>query len=53
MYTIELDDAELRLVRFAVASYLRGFGHDEAEVLRAAKLLLAKFPEPVTQAAAS
>lgn len=53
MYIIELDDQELRLLRCAVSSYLGGFGHDEADVLRAAKLLLAKFPEPVAQPAAS
>ena len=46
MYTIELEDHELRLVRHAVRSYLDGFGHDEAELLRAAKALLARLPDP-------
>jgi hypothetical protein len=52
MYTIELDDRELRLLRSAVGSYLYGFGHDQAELLRAAKQLLAKMPEPATPAPA-
>jgi hypothetical protein len=46
MYTIELEDKELRLVRHAVRSYLDGFGHDEADLLRAAKALLARLPDP-------
>lgn len=48
MYTIELDDDELRLVRSAIGSYVREFGHDEAEVLRALKAVLARFPTPAT-----
>ena len=50
MYTIELNDEELRLLRSAIGSYLHAFGHDEADVLRAAKHLLAKFPEPAPPA---
>jgi hypothetical protein len=46
MYTIELEDHEVRLLRFAVRSYLDGFGHDEADLLRAAKALLARLPDP-------
>ncbi|HEY9412845.1 MAG TPA: hypothetical protein VIP77_24945 [Jiangellaceae bacterium] len=52
MYTIELDDEELRLVRSAIGSYVRDFGHDEADVLRALKALLIRFPEPATPAPA-
>jgi hypothetical protein len=40
--TIELTDEELRLLREALHAYLDDFGHDEADVLRAAKRLLAK-----------
>jgi hypothetical protein len=50
MHTIELTDEELRILRFAIGSYVRGFGHDEADVLRAAKSVLAKLPEPAVAA---
>jgi hypothetical protein len=42
MTTIELTDDELRLLLSAVRSYLDDFGHDEADVLRRLKELLAK-----------
>ena len=42
MKTIELSDEELRLLIAAVHSYLDDFGHEEADVLRRAKQLLAK-----------
>ena len=44
MHTIELSEDELRLVRSALHSYLEDFGHDEADVLRAIKQVLAKLP---------
>jgi len=44
MHTIELTDEELRLLHAALRSYLDDFGHDEADVLRALKQLLAKLP---------
>ena len=44
MHTIELTDDELRLVRSALHSYLEDFGHDEADILRAIKQVLAKLP---------
>jgi hypothetical protein len=44
VHTIELNDDELRLVRSALHSYLEDFGHDEADVLRALKQILAKLP---------
>jgi hypothetical protein len=44
MHTIELTDEELRLLHSAVHSYLDDFGHDEADVLRSLKALLAKLP---------
>jgi hypothetical protein len=52
MYTIELEDEELRLLRSAIGSYLQAFGHNEADVLRAAKSLLMKLPEPAASAQA-
>lgn len=53
MYTIELDDEELRLLRSALGSYLQAFGHNEADVLRGAKHLMIKLPDPAAAAAAS
>jgi hypothetical protein len=44
VHTIELTDEELKLVRSAVHSYLEDFGHEEADVLRALKQILAKLP---------
>jgi hypothetical protein len=42
MNRLELDDDELKLLLAAVHSYLDDFGHEEADVLRRAKQLLAK-----------
>jgi hypothetical protein len=42
MKTIDLDDDELWLLVAAVRSYLDDFGHEEADVLRRVKQLLAK-----------
>jgi hypothetical protein len=44
MHTIELTDEELRLVRSALQSFLEDFGHEEADILRALKQILAKLP---------
>ena len=44
MHTIELTDDELRLVHAALHSYLDDFGHEEADVLRMIKELIAKLP---------
>ena len=44
MQTIELTEDELTLVRAALHSYLDDFGHDEADVLRRIKALIAKLP---------
>jgi hypothetical protein len=44
MHTIELTAEELRLIHQALHSYLDDFGHEEADVLRAIKALLAKLP---------
>jgi hypothetical protein len=46
MHTIELTDEELRLVRNALQSFLEDFGHEEADILRSIKRVLAKLPEP-------
>ena len=46
MHTIELTDEELRLVHTALHSYLDDFGHEEADVLRLIKQLIAKLPTP-------
>ncbi len=42
--TLELTEEELTLLRAALHSYLDDFGHEEADVLRRIKELLAKLP---------
>jgi len=42
MTTIELTDDELRLVHEALHAFLDDFGHDEVDVLRQIKALIAK-----------
>ena len=42
MPTVQLTEEEMRLLRAALHSYLDDFGHEEAEVLRALKTLIAK-----------
>ena len=44
MHTIELTDEDLRILQAALHSYLDDFGHDEADVLRQIKALIAKLP---------
>lgn len=51
MHRVELDDAELRLVRSAISAYVRHFGHDEADVLHDLQALLARLPEPASATA--
>jgi hypothetical protein len=46
MHTIELTDDELKLVYWALHAYLDDFGHEEMDVLRQIKAVLAKFPSP-------
>ena len=46
MHIIELTEEELRVVRNALHSFLEDFGHDEADVLRSIKQVLAKLPQP-------
>ena len=45
-HTFELDDQDLRLVQAALHSYLDDFGHEEADVLRQIKELIARLPTP-------
>ena len=49
MHTIELSDEELRLLHAALHAYLDDFGHEEADVLRAIKQILAKLPQAPAQ----
>ena len=44
-HTLELDDQELKLVSAALHSFLDDFGHNEVDVLRRIKALIAKLPE--------
>ena len=50
MKTIELTDEELHLTLSAVKTYLDDFGHEEADVLRRIKELLAKLQASATAA---
>jgi hypothetical protein len=43
---IEVADDELALILSALRSYLSDFGHDEADMQRAIKQLIAKLPRP-------
>ncbi len=52
MKTIELTDEELRLTIAAVKTYLDDFGHDEADMLRRIKELLAKLQASAAPAVA-
>ena len=45
MTSIELNSEELTLLREALRSFLDDFGHDEIDVVRRVKALLAKLPE--------
>jgi hypothetical protein len=44
MPMLELTDEELRLVRSALTAYLEDFGHEEADILRELKAIIAKLP---------
>jgi hypothetical protein len=46
VHTIELTDDDLRLLHAALHSFLDDFGHEEVDVLRRVKALIAKLPEP-------
>ena len=51
MYTIELTEADLRMIHAALKSYLDDFGHEEADLLRKIKELIGKLPRPGEQVA--
>jgi hypothetical protein len=44
MYTLELTDDELALLRSALNSFLDDFGHEEMDVVRRIKALIEKLP---------
>jgi hypothetical protein len=44
MHTIELTDEELRVLHAALHAYLDDFGHEEADVLRLIKRVIARLP---------
>jgi hypothetical protein len=44
MHSIELTDDELRVLHAALHAYLDDFGHEEADLLRLIKRVLAKLP---------
>jgi hypothetical protein len=46
VHTIELSNDDLRLMHAALHSYLDDFGHEEADLLRLIKALIAKLPRP-------
>jgi hypothetical protein len=46
MHTIELSDEELKLLHAALHAYLDDFGHEEADVRRSVKAVIAKLPKP-------
>jgi hypothetical protein len=45
-HTLRLNDDDLRLLRAALHAYLDDFGHEEADVLRRLKELIARLPTP-------
>ena len=49
MKTLDFDDGEMQLLVAEVRSYLDDFGHEEADLLRRVKLLLAKLQAPATE----
>ena len=52
MTTIEFTPDELRLTREALRAFLDDFGHEEMDVVRQIKALLAKLPEETSSPAA-
>jgi hypothetical protein len=46
VHTIDLSEEELRLLHAALHSYLDDFGHEEADLLRQIKALIARLPPP-------
>ena len=52
MTTIEFTADELKLARAALQAFLDDFGHDEIDVVRRIKALLAKLPEDAASSTA-
>jgi hypothetical protein len=52
MTTIELNPDEVQLMRSALHSFLDDFGHEEIDVIRRIKELLAKLAEDASSPAA-
>ena len=50
MPSIELTDEELCVLHAALHAYLDDFGHEEADVLRLIKRVIAKLPPPAPRA---
>jgi hypothetical protein len=50
MAIIELSDDEVRLVRAALHAFLDDFGHNETDVLRRIKTVMAKLPASLDEA---
>ena len=46
MATIDFDERELTLLHAALRAYLDDFGHEQADLLREIKQLLARLPVP-------
>lgn len=51
MRTLELTEDDLKVIESALRAYLDDFGHEEADVLRRVKQLLAKLQAPSLSAA--
>ena len=52
MTTIEFTADELKLARAALHAFLDDFGHEESDIIRQVKALLAKLPEEAPPPAA-
>ena len=46
MHTFDLSDEVLKLLHAALHAYLDDFGHEEADILRNVKAVIAKLPQP-------
>jgi hypothetical protein len=53
MNTIHLTDEELEMARHAMTSYLRNFGHDEADTIVVIRAVLARLAAAESESAQS
>jgi len=51
MYTLELNDNELRLLTAALHSYMDDFGHHESDLVNAVKAIIERLPNPEPETA--